>query len=898
MKVILHFPFLRCGYNSRWKLIVMILFIVGFHFRPKAQCGAGYTRDTVNWDYLDFLHRSGVYGGASPITGLPFVTTAMAQTQYFGVANNRITFTNTNSLPVGQNGAYYADITTHTGETGSYGAGEDIKFMPAASTNYSFTFSFQTAVQDVKFSLYDVDLGQRVTVTALNGATPVNITMAKVSGSILTINGSGTTTADAKADAAVTPAANTSSDGTVNTTITGSVTSFTITVSETTIKTNGAASGQDDGGFYLSDISACFTNPSFPINYYYSYTQPFTNQPAYFLTNPQNLSVYMVNAATGVADLLFNDPGTDGQKMNSLAYDPVNKWVYYVMDNYTLPYTTQPPENRKLKKYDVNTGSISTVISDLKTFGIPTLIQGVEFAGAAFYNGSLYLGIEESDGNSNTTGAESVVWKIDFDGTGNATSYTQVFAQAGDNGSGLRRHDWGDFVIKDGILISHATFEPASLSSTNIYTHYNLQTGTGTTYNGDNTVSGQLAQTYNGNIYRVKNNIALYNNNGSIGSATAITVTSCSPAWVNDAGDASDPFKPKCDFGDAPSSYDPVALSPAANQKACNNSTLRIGSAWGDEWSKNNSTDASGDDEEDGITTVSVMNSDGISYNHVQEVVVLNNTGSNAYLGGWLDQNANGIFEASEGVIVTVPSSASPQTISLAWLNITVASGTPNTFLRVRLYSGALNANDATGWFSDGETEDYPVISQSMPLAIQVLDFDIDETRDNNVILNWRASVDEDGATFEIERSTNQLTWEKIGVIDNNKDVHTSDYSFLDQQPFAGKSYYRLKLVESSGSFKYSQAKWVEIDQMRSHLKIYPNPAKNSVRISLTSTEGQLASLHVKSFAGQAILNKSVTLRPGENNISLEVIKIPDGMYSVEIITSQKTYSQKLIIWR
>ena len=85
-------------------------------------------------------------------------------------------------------------------------------------------------------------------------------------------------------------------------------------------------------------------------------------------------------------------------------------------------------------------------------------------------------------------------------------------------------------------------------------------------------------------MYRVKNSIALYNNNGTIGSATTISVTSCSPAWIADAGDASDPFKPKCDFGDAPSTYDPVALSPAANQKACNNSTLRIGSAWDREW--------------------------------------------------------------------------------------------------------------------------------------------------------------------------------------------------------------------------------------------------------------------------------------------------------------------------
>ena len=898
MKSILHFRVPYCRYNSRCKILLVILFAVGLRFHSQAQCAAGYTRDTINWDYLDFLHRSGVYGGSSPNTGLPFVTTAMAQTQYFSVAGNRITFTNTNSLPIGQNGAFYADITTHTGETGSYGVGEDIKFMPAASTTYSITFAFQAAVRDVKFSLYDVDLGQRIAVTALDGTTPVNITMASVSGSILSINNNGTTSANAKADAAVTPAGNTSSDGTVNVLLSGSVTSFTIAVSETTIKSNGPASGQDDGGFYLSDISACFANPSFPTNYYYSYTQPFTNQPAYFLANPQNLSVYMVSAGTGVADFLFSDPGVDGQKMNSLAYDPVNKWVYYVMDNYTLPYTSQPPENRKLKKYDFNTGSISTVISDLRTFGIPTLIQGVEFAGAAFYNGSLYLGIEESDGNSNSTGAESVVWKIDFDASGNATAYSQVFALPGDNGAGLRRHDWGDIIIKDGLLISHATYEPAALSSTNIYTHFNLETGTAITYSGDNTVAGQLGQTYNGNIYRVKNNLALYNNNGSVGATTSITVTSCSPAWVNDAGDASDPFKPKCDFGDAPASYDPVALSPAANQKACNNSILRIGSFWGDEWNKISSSDASGDDEEDGITTVAVMVSDGVPYNHVQDVTVLNNTGATAYLAGWLDYDADGLFEASEGIVMTVPSNVSPQTITLSWPNLTVAYGTPNSFLRIRLYSGPLTINDATGWLSDGETEDYPVISQSMPLMIRLLDFNATMIEDKNVLLKWRANADQDASGFQVERSTDQINWEKVGWININRSVSTADYSLIDQQMTEGKTYYRLKLVERSGTSRYSHTRFVQIDHLPTNLLLYPNPAISNVTISFKAETSQSAVLYVRSLSGGLLFTKPMALKSGENNLSLPVSNLDNGIYVIELSTPDRKLINRLTVMR
>jgi len=535
------------------------------------------------------------------------------------------------------------------------------------------------------------------------------------------------------------------------------------------------------------------------------------------------------------------------------------------------------------------------VIANINTFGIPSFIQGVEYAGASFYNGQLYLGIEGSDGTSYSTFAESVAWRIDLDASGNPTGYSQAFGTPGDNGGGQPRHDWGDFVIKDGVLITHGT---GPTTSANHYIHYNLQTGAATTYNSPVAiVAGQLGQTYNGNVYRINNSVALYNNDGTVGATSAVTVSSCSPAWTGNAGDASDPFKPKCDFGDAPSSYDPAALTVAANQKACNYTTLRIGSLWGDEWIKNVlTTDASGDADEDGITTVTTMVSDGNAYNHVQDVTVLNNTGATAYLAGWLDYNANGIFDASEGVVVSVPSSASPQNVSLGWTGITVAIGTPNTFLRVRLSSSALTTNNATGWFSDGETEDYPVISSQYPLAINLLELNATLTRDKNVLLNWKAYADQDASGFEVERSKDQITWERIGSLAASTASFTSDYSLLDQQPLQGKSYYRLKMVERSGSSRYSSTRLIQLDQLITKLRIYPNPVKNDVTISFNSTVNETATLFVISLTGDVVLKKIISLNQGDNRVQLPTIGLSNGLYLIELVTPEKTFINRLTV--
>ncbi|MCG8425866.1 MAG: Ig-like domain repeat protein, partial [Chromatiales bacterium] len=113
-------------------------------------------------------------------------------------------------------------------------------------------------------------------------------------------------------------------------------------------------------------------------------------------------------------------------------------------------------------------------------------------------------------------------------------------------------------------------------------------------------------------------------------------------------------------------------------------------------------TSGSTPDDEDGLASTTVTAAPSI------DITVTNNSGSAATLYGWIDYDADGLFEnATERASVAVPSGTTNGT---ATLNFPTASGgfSAATVARFRLSTDAAAA-DPTGLADDGEVEDYAV---------------------------------------------------------------------------------------------------------------------------------------------------------------------------------------------
>ena len=92
---------------------------------------------------------------------------------------------------------------------------------------------------------------------------------------------------------------------------------------------------------------------------------------------------------------------------------------------------------------------------------------------------------------------------------------------------------------------------------------------------------------------------------------------------------------------------------------------------------------------------------------------VYNHSGANVTVAAQMNVNENGVFDPGEGTTATVTSSASIQNISLGWGPIAyIPSWADSVFFRIRVTSAsnAMTASNPTGYYSNGEVEDYLLI--------------------------------------------------------------------------------------------------------------------------------------------------------------------------------------------
>jgi hypothetical protein len=172
---------------------------------------------------------------------------------------------------------------------------------------------------------------------------------------------------------------------------------------------------------------------------------------------------------------------------------------------------------------------------------------------------------------------------------------------------------------------------------------------------------------------------------------------------------------------------------------------------------------------------------------------------------------------------------------------------------------------------------------------------------DKSSKLEWSTLSEFNSEYFGIERSNDGASWETIGKVaaagNSNKELH---YTLIDDRlPFMRSNeqlfYYRLRLTDLDGTFKYSDIKGVNFNRLyTSKVNIFPNPTLDRINVDLSGLDPESGNSEISMFdmTGQLILRKKVA---GNGIELIDTQNLSPNTYNVVIRQGKRIYQQRVI---
>ncbi|MCB2204583.1 DUF1566 domain-containing protein [bacterium] len=162
------------------------------------------------------------------------------------------------------------------------------------------------------------------------------------------------------------------------------------------------------------------------------------------------------------------------------------------------------------------------------------------------------------------------------------------------------------------------------------------------------------------------------------------------------------------------------------------------------------------------------------------------------------------------------------------------------------------------------------------------------------VALHWRTESETNNLGFYVERKTAKgSSWERLEegfVPGQGSTTQSSDYNWTDRVPGEGTWYYRLRQVDTDGSFSYSPSIMAAVSVLPStlSLSIAPNPVTAGAQIQFSLERDATVTLTVHDLLGKKRVTvlDAAQLSAGWHGMTLQASALPPGMYLCRLSTA------------
>ncbi len=168
------------------------------------------------------------------------------------------------------------------------------------------------------------------------------------------------------------------------------------------------------------------------------------------------------------------------------------------------------------------------------------------------------------------------------------------------------------------------------------------------------------------------------------------------------------------------------------------------------------------------------------------------------------------------------------------------------------------------------------------PLPVELFAFNA-SLLDNDIMLDWTSIAEVNHDNYIIEHCIDSKNFNPLGKINGlGTQSNGHKYQFIHENPPLGDNYYRLKLVDIEGYFKYSKIVSISKEIKNNEIYIQPTIARDKIRVSLSEDfvfSQSKQFIEVWDIYGRLV--KQINLAPKRLEININISSLQDGHYFV-----------------
>lgn len=170
------------------------------------------------------------------------------------------------------------------------------------------------------------------------------------------------------------------------------------------------------------------------------------------------------------------------------------------------------------------------------------------------------------------------------------------------------------------------------------------------------------------------------------------------------------------------------------------------------------------------------------------------------------------------------------------------------------------------------------------PLPTELIAF-TGESKNNAIHLNWVTATEVNNDYFIIEKSSDGINFTPFKFIDGaGMTTVTQNYETIDENPFNGANYYRLKQVDFNGETTELKTIHVtyNIDSFEFN-NLHPNPTNGDIAFDFYSVQEGTIHAEILDISGRIVHSESFNASEGKSGYMIKTSSVGQGIYYLNL---------------